>query len=213
MTKKNFFAQCPFFKRTFPLALTLFVVLGALVFTGCPQEGGGGATSLVSLTSDSPLIGTWEMAYESYTIAAQTIKYDSTMSDDYSFEAKIHGVKYFTGERNSGMLYIEYTSKRPKYFSYGGAPDYPQTGGPFDPPGNFTVVMFNNLNTSGGTMTIKLANPYNPSDTYTGTGTNGSQVTYNASEVRSLDAATEKFGIDTVQNFVDWSNVQPQTKK
>jgi hypothetical protein len=213
MTKKNFFAQCPFFKRAFPLALTLFVVLGALVFTGCPQDGGGGATSLAPLASDSPLIGTWEMAYESYTIAAKTITYNSTMSDDYSFVATIHGVKYFTGERNSGMLYIEYTSKKPQYFSgtYDNDWNFTQTGGPFEPPGNFTVVMFHELNTAN--KTAKLANPYNASDTNPAKGDNGADVEFIASEVRSLDAATEKFGIDTVQNFVDWSIVQPQTKK
>jgi hypothetical protein len=117
------------------------------------------------------------------------------------------------------MLYIEYTTKKPQYFSgtYGGPPDYSfiQTGGPFDPPGNFVVVMFHELKTESGTTTIKLANPYKSSDTHSAKGTGGvTDVEFIASEVPTLAAAKEKFTIDTESNFFynGWAGVSAQTK-
>jgi hypothetical protein len=117
------------------------------------------------------------------------------------------------------MLYIEYTTKKPQYFSgtYGGPPDYSfiQTGGPFDPPGNFVVVMFHELKTESGTTTIKLANPYSASDTHPAKGTDGTtDVIFTASEVPTLAEAKTKFNIDTENNFLydGWSGVSAQTK-
>jgi hypothetical protein len=129
-----------------------------------------------------------------------------------TFEAKIHGVQYFTDVKDAGMLYIEYTTKKPQYNSYD-SDTWALIGGPFEPPGNFTVVMFHDLKTVSGTATTKLANPYRASDIHSGTGTNGSTVTYYASEVSSLDVAKEKFNIDTESLYVGWIDVSTQTKQ
>jgi hypothetical protein len=121
-------------------------------------------------------------------------------------------VLYFTDAKDSGFIYIEYTSPKPEYTSgsYGGPPDYEykKTGGPFAPPGNFTVVMFHDLKAK----TIKLCGPYKSSDLHDGIGVDGTPVQFVASEVGSLAAAKTKFTIDTEADFVAWSNVSPQTK-
>jgi hypothetical protein len=218
MIEKNLFGQAPIFKRAFSAVFALFLVLGALVFMGCPMDGDDSSSTIPfeSNFAFSPLIGTWEFTgdygTEAYRITADTIKYGSGSDTTFTstFEAKIHGVQYFTDEKNSGMLYIEYTSKKPQYYSY--ADDYSTTGGPFDPPGNFIVVMFHDLNTTNNT--VKLANPYSASDSHSGTGTDGSTVTYSASEVATLAAARDKFNIDTESNFLynGWAGVSAQTK-
>jgi hypothetical protein len=227
MEGKNFFGPHPFFKRVFSLVFVPFLVLGALAFMGCPMEGDGGEDlpSLEFLKADSSLVGTWEFtgdyATEAYIITADTIKYGFGSGTEFSseFEARIYAVQYFTGAKDSGMLYIEYTTKKPQYYSgsYGPAPDYEytQTGGPFDPPGNFIVIMFHELKTENGKTTIKLANPYNASDTHTAKGSDGStDVEFIASEVSTLAAAREKFNIDTENDFLysGWSGVSAQTK-
>jgi hypothetical protein len=219
MAEKNFFGQNPLFKRVFSVAFALFLVLGALAFMGCPTEGDDPPPP-VQLESDSPLVGTWEFTSAGYTdaykITADTVQYGLNAGNAFTptFIAKIHEVQYFTDEKTSGMLYIEYTTKKPQYFSgsYATEPPYAftQTGGPFDPPGNFIVVMFHDLNTTNNT--IKLANPYNTSDTHSGKGNDGSNVTYIASEVPTLAAAKDKFNIDTESSYVAWSNVSAQTK-
>ncbi|MDR0656110.1 MAG: hypothetical protein LBG22_07330 [Treponema sp.] len=208
-------------RRAVSLVLVLGFVAGALLLAGCPMEDDD-LPPLVSLGSDSPLIGTWEFTgsygTDAYKIAVDTIQYGSGADDAFvsKFEAKIHGVQYFTDEKNSGMLYIEYTTKKPQYFSgtYGPAPDYAytQTGGPFDPPGNFVVVMFHDLNMTN--KTIKLANPYSASDTNPAKGDDETDVEFIASEVPTLAAAREKFNIDTENNFLyaGWSGVTAQTK-
>lgn len=199
--------------------LVLFAAVSALAFMGCPMEEDNPPSS-TPLESDSPLIGTWELSYggggsEVYKIDAQTLQKGSGIGDAFvsSFEAKIHEVQYFTDSKESGMLYIEYTGKKPQYYSY--AADYSITGGPFAPPGNFTVVMFHDLKTESGTTTIKLADPYRSTDSHTDTGTDGSSVvTYHASEVSTLVAAKDKFNIDTESYFLysGWDSVSAQTK-
>ncbi|MHB9291811.1 hypothetical protein Holit_00897 [Hollandina sp. SP2] len=189
---------------------------------GCPTEAND-PPAPAPLESDSPLIGTWEFTNDygtdAYRIAVDTVQYGSGSGDGFTstFEAKLHEVQYFTDEKNSGMLYIEYTTKKPQYNSgsYGPAPDYEytKTGGPFDPPGNFIVVMFHELNTTNNT--IKLANPYSASDTNPAKGTDGTtDVEFIASEVATLAAAKEKFNIDTESDFLygGWSGVSAQTK-
>jgi hypothetical protein len=175
------------------------------------------------LESDSPLIGTWEFTSDygtdAYIITADTVKYGSGSGTAFvsNFEAKIHEAQYFTTANDSGMLYIEYTAKKPQYTSgsYDENWNYIQTGGPFDPPGDFIVVMFHDLKTVSGTTTIKLANPYKASDTHPAKGTDGSDVTFTASEVPSLAAAKEKFNVDTESQFLynGWSGVTAQTKQ
>jgi hypothetical protein len=81
MTKKNSFVQCPFFKRTFPLALTLFVVLGALSFTGCPMDGNYSFVDDHKLNAG--LIGTWK-ASGTYKGEDET---DITWTDTYTITA------------------------------------------------------------------------------------------------------------------------------
>ena len=113
------------------------------------------------------------------------------------------------------MLYIEYTTKKPQYYSgsYDAEWNWTQTGGPFDPPGNFIVVMFHDLKTVDGTTTIKLANPYSAADTHPAKGTDGvTDVTFTASEVTTLALAKQKFNIDTESKYVSWAGVSAQTK-
>ncbi|MDR1948248.1 MAG: hypothetical protein LBQ38_02545 [Spirochaetaceae bacterium] len=165
------------------------------------------------------MIGTWEFtgAYgtEAYKITDDTIQYGNGAGTAFvsTFEAKIHEVAYHTGEKDSGILYIEYTTKKPQYYSYGPAPDYTQTGGPFDPSGDFTAVLFHELKTAAGVTTIKLCNPYKASDTHEAIGTDGSTtVRFTASEVGSLAAAKQKFTTDTESEYVAWSGVSAQTR-
>jgi hypothetical protein len=221
---RNFFGQNLFFKRAFSVTFALFLVLGALGFVGCQMDPEN-IPPPAPLESDSPLIGTWELIYgggqvEAYRITLDTLQYGSGSGDAFvsTFEAKIHDVQYFTRETDSGMLYIEYTTKKPEYTSgsYDAEWNYTQTGGPFDPPGNFVVVMFHDLKTTGGTTTIKLANPYKASDTHSAKGTDGvTDVTFIASEVPTLVEAKKKFNIDTESDFLSnngWAGVSAQTR-
>jgi hypothetical protein len=218
MAGKHCFGPNPLFQRVWSPVFVLFLVVGALAFMGCPMDDDD--PPLVDpFESDSPLIGTWNLAYsggsETYIITADTVKYGSGLNESFSstFEAKIHEVQYFTNDKDAGMLYIEYTTKKPQYTSgsYDENWNYTQTGGPFDPPGDFTVVMFHELKAT----TIKLCNPYKASDTNPAKGTDGSDVTFIASEVPTLAAAKEKFNIDTESQFLGnngWSGVTAQTK-
>jgi hypothetical protein len=213
MTKKT-----NYWLRGFPFVLALCLLAGALGLTGCPMDGGDSSSS-APLESDSPLIGTWEFTgdygTEAYRITVDTIQYGSGSGEEFSatFEAKIHEVQYFTDAKDSGMLYIEYTTKKPEYYSgsYDADWNYTQTGGPFDPPGNFIVVMFHELKAT----TVKLCNPYKASDTNPAKGTDGvTDVEFTASEVPTLEAAKEKFTIDTENDFLynGWAGVSAQTK-
>jgi hypothetical protein len=208
------------FRLAVSLVLALGLVLGAMAFMGCSIDDGD-PPAPAPLEEDSPLIGTWEYDYgtgvDAYKITADAVKYGSGSGDAFTstYEAKIHEVQYFTDAKDSGMLYIEYTTKKPQYYSgsYGPEPDYvyTQTGGPFDPPGNFVVVMFHELTAT----TIKLANPYKASDTNPAKGTDGeTDVTFIASEVSTLAAAKAKFTIDTESEFLynGWTGVTAQTK-
>jgi hypothetical protein len=198
--------------------------LGTAAFVGCDADGDDDPSQppFVSFESNSPLIGTWELSYgtsiEAYRITADGVKYGSGSGEQFdpNFEARILGARYFTDGKDAGMLYIEYnTAKKPQYYSgsYDENWDFTQTGGPFDPPGNFVVVMFHDLKTVDGTTTIKLANPYSASDTHSAKGTDGTtDVTFTASEVPTLPAALDKFNIDTEPDFVAWSGVSAQTK-
>jgi hypothetical protein len=197
--------------RSVSLVLALGLVAVALLLAGCPMEDDDTAS----------IEGTWEFTSDfgtdAYIITADTVKYGSGSGADFvsKFEAKIHEVQYFTDAKDAGMLYIEYTTKKPQYTSgsYGPAPDYEytQTGGPFDPPGNFVVVMFHELKSN----TVKLANPYNANDTIPAKGNGGIDVTFIASEVPTLAAAKTKFNVDTESNYLyaGWSGVTAQTRK
>jgi hypothetical protein len=191
------------------------LVLGMMALVGCPMDDDDPPAS-APLEEDSPLIGTWEYTSDwgtdAYKIATDAIKYGSGSGDAFTptFEAKIHEVQYFVDTKVSGMLYIEYTTKKPTYSSYDSG--WQVNGGPFDPPGNFTVVMFSELKIENGITSIKLANPYNAADRHTATGNDDiTTVTYYASEVSSLAAAKQKFNIDTVADYTDW-NFNAQTK-
>jgi hypothetical protein len=205
-------------RQAVSLVLALGFVIGALSLVGCTVDPDD-QHPIASFESTSPLIGIWEFTgdygTDAYKITAGAVQYGSGAGDAFvpTFTANIRGVQYFVDEKTSGMLYIEYTATKPQYYSgsYGPPPDYAytQTGGPFDPPGNFTVVLFHELNSN----TIKLANPYSASDTHPAKGTGGTDVTFTASEVLTLAAAQEKFNIDTESNYVAWGGVSAQTRK
>jgi hypothetical protein len=122
MTEKNFSGYHPppplcrkqaFFERTFPAVFVLFMVLGALSFTGCPMEGSNAFVDYHKLNPG--LIGTWKISgdgwTDTYQITAGTGKQIGYISHPDGFQpyndAVIEYVYNF--DETSGCIIMKYT--------------------------------------------------------------------------------------------------------
>jgi hypothetical protein len=174
-------------------------VIAALFLAGCnlgvgyDTEEAAPSRTLVSVTDDLSIEGTWKYeysytsggtvwsGYEQYVITGTTLSYtywDETNEDDYglSFSGDISALNYNEGNA-SGVIIVQYTSP-----PEGDTPDY------------YNAVYFNELTAN----TVFLANAVDLNNNSA------------SSEVEELEDAEDNFTWANASNYVDWNAVQEQ---
>jgi hypothetical protein len=173
------------------LFLGLCLAIGTLGLVGC--DPGRGETGI--------LTGFWSSGTDGYVITNNTFNNtliyfgykdaDHPEWSDYSFTGTIKNKPDFT--QKAGVIIVEYT-KKPIYGQYETTSPYSLTGGA-PPSGSFMGIYWRDLTT----VSVKLANAYDSSNTET--------------ETTTLDDAITKFTERKAGDFVDWSIVASQAKQ
>jgi hypothetical protein len=164
-----------FVRKALPLLLALGLV--ATLLSGCPGGGAGDRASL---------IGTWKSSFnETWIITPTTVTtdtYTGTIVNNPNFTA------------SAGVIIIEYTLPKPKYYEYDTNPPYGIINGiisgPINPPGDFYAIYWKEL-TAGS---VELANAWNISD----------MTPAGAPETTTLGEAKTKFTLD---NAASWAGM------
>jgi hypothetical protein len=214
MAGKNFFGQNPLFKWAFSVAFTLFLVLGALAFMGCPTDDG---SSEGGLGLDAKLEGTWECddagyGGERYVIDGTSFTYGSlsgTGTDAVYKETYAGTIVHAENFTNSaGVIIINFTDGHEMVWmdsnSWHQDPPESETwvADPLDPQptGKYFGIYYTHLKNNTGTLEVKFANTTDQANNY------GPTV------VDTLEKAIEKFTIENMNQLMDIDAGEPVHK-
>jgi hypothetical protein len=194
--------------RGFSLVLVLCLVAAlSFSFLGCPMDGDT-STSIPGL--DDKLIGTWEFTgsygTERYVINDRndTFTYGSVYDGTFteSFSGTIVYAESFSD--SAGVIIIKYTEGHKQEWSSWaedspGSNNWVETPLNPQPAGNFYGIYYVNLNDAG--TTVFLANTSNLAD-----------YSYGPTETETLEAAKARFTETNINDYIDISVGEPQTK-
>jgi hypothetical protein len=196
------------FNKAFLFALTLCLLAGALVLTGCPMEDDP-AEGVPGL--DSRLEGTWEFddaghGGERCVINGDSFTYGSlsgTGADAVFTETYAGTIVHAESYTNSaGVIIIEYKEGKKQVWNSWQEVNGNYVATPIDPQptGNFYGIYYHHLGPKDGKLEVFFAN------------TSDQENGYGPTEAETLEAAIEKFTVENMNKYINIDMGEPVHK-
>ncbi|MDR3334097.1 MAG: hypothetical protein LBT13_04295 [Treponema sp.] len=206
-------ASTEYAAQIFSRFFVVFLVMGALSFTGCPMDDD---SSEGSVGLDPNLIGTWEMngpyGGDRYIFTGTQLTYGSLSANTANpityneiWSGYIRYSEEFSSATHAGVIIIEYIPGHKQEWSDGNwVQDENGTwvSGKLDPQpeGNFYGIYYTGLEGGDVGHTIYLSN------------TTLQDGTYGPTETETLDEAKARFTEEHMPDYISLTGTTPQTK-